>query len=215
MNLNKTFISIIDLVVPFGKFIRENETIKPFSKLNYVVFSIIPRTFFFYWLASLIPIFGTLFYTLFLVPLSIYIHINSKNIKSKSKITNISLLYYVVILIGFGGIWSFIGHTFMADTVATKIGWEIGSPFQTELAFFTLGTAIAGIIGIWLRGNLIPALVISKSIFWYGAAYVHIHDMITNNNYSIYNTGTVLVGDLIFPTFLLILLYISLKDELN
>ncbi len=215
MNLDKKFIYLIDFIVPFGKFIRENKNIKPFSKANYIIFSIIPRTFFFYWLSSLIPFIGTLFYTLILIPLSIYIHINIERIKSREKITNISLLYFVIILIGFGGIWSFIGHTFMADTVATKIGWETGSPFQIELAFFTLGVAIAGIMTIWLRGHMITGLVISKSIFWFGAAFVHIKEMIVNTNYSVYNTGTVLIGDIVFPTILLILLYLNLKSELS
>jgi hypothetical protein len=213
MNTNKKFTFIIDLLVPFGKFIRENENITPFSKINSVLLFIIPRTFFFYWLSSFIPILGTLFYSLILIPLSIYIHVKKKS--NKSNIEDIALLYYVIILIGFGGIWNFIGHTFMADTVAAKIGWEIGSPFQTELAFFTLGTAVAGIMAIWLRGHMITALIISKSIFLLGAAYVHIKDMVVHNNYSTYNTGTVLIGDIIFPILFLFLLYHSLKNTFN
>jgi hypothetical protein len=125
------------------------------------------------------------------------------------------LLYFVVILIGFGGIWNFIGHTFLADTVATQIGWKTGSPFQTELAFYTLGSGIAGLMTIWFRGHMITALVVSKSIFLYGAAFVHIQDAIINNNYSPLNIGTPLVGDIIFPTLLLYMLIVSLKGQMK
>jgi len=125
------------------------------------------------------------------------------------------LWYFVVILIGFGGIWNFIGHTVMADTVAAGIGWPTGSPFQIELAFYTLGSGIAALIAIWLRGHMITALVISKSIFWYGAAFVHIKDVIVNKNYSPLNIGSTLVGDIIFPTVFLVMLVIVLKDELK
>lgn len=83
------------------------------------------------------------------------------------------------------------------------------------MAFYTLGSAIAALIAIWLRGHMITALVISKSIFWYGAAFVHIRDVVVNNNYEPLNIGTTLVGDIIFPTVFLTMLVVILKDELK
>ncbi|MCP5099019.1 MAG: hypothetical protein GY943_25990, partial [Chloroflexi bacterium] len=123
------------------------------------------------------------------------------------------LWYYTVIMIGFGGVWNFIGHTILADSVAKGIGWQTGSPFQTELAFYTLGTAIAGLAAVWLRGHMITALIISKSVFLYGAAYVHIKDAFVHSNFAPHNVGGVLVGDIVFPTIWLFMLFIVLKTE--
>ena len=103
----------------------------------------------------------------------------------------------------------------MADMVATKIGWPTGSPFQIELAFYTLGTAIAALTAIWIKGHMITALIISKSIFWYGAAYVHIKDVFDRDNYSPYNIGLNLIGDILFPTLLLVLLVYILRNDID
>ena len=97
----------------------------------------------------------------------------------------------------------------MADRIAAGIGWATGSPFQTELAFYTLGSAIAALLAVWIRGHLITAVVVSKSVFWYGAAYVHISDALTNQNFAPLNVGGPLIGDLVYPTILLTLLYFA------
>ncbi|MBT4544050.1 MAG: hypothetical protein HOC33_09380, partial [Alphaproteobacteria bacterium] len=172
-------------------------------------------TFFFYWLFSLVPHVGTFVYMLFLVPLSAWLHVKEKDIGTRANQFAIVLWYYTVIMVGFGGVWNFIGHTVMADTVARGIGWQTGSPFQTELAFYTLGTAIAGLAAVWLRGHMITALIISKSVFLYGAAFVHIRDIFVNSNYSPLNVGSVLIGDIVFPTIWFLLLYVVLTAELE
>ncbi len=143
---------------------------------------------------------------LLFVPLSLKLVSASSSNPDGRTFTQRLLVYYTVILIGFGGVWSFIGHIFLADSIAAEIGWDVGSPFQTELAFYTLGTAVAAFLAVWIRGHLITGLVISKSIFWYGAAYVHILDAIVNQNYALLNIGAPLIGDLIYPTLLLTLL---------
>jgi hypothetical protein len=125
------------------------------------------------------------------------------------------LLYLTVVIIGLGGLWGFIGHTVLADTVASGIGWAVNSPFQTELAFYHLGLGIAALFAIWLRQHMITALIIAKSIFWYGAAYVHLQDLILNHNFSPLNIGTPLINDIVLPTVLLTLLYILLRADLH
>lgn len=216
VNMSGKFLEkILDVVVPFGPFLRRVDGSKPFSGLKDLILRVIPSTFFVYWLFSLIPYFGTVAYMIVLVPLAAHRHIRLKDIKEKVDAVNVYLWYFTVIAIGFGGIWSFIGHTFMADTVATQIGWAVGSPFQIELAFYTLGSAVAALFAVWIKGHMITALIISKSIFWYGAGYVHIQDALVNQNYSPLNIGTPLIADIIYPTILLILLYISLKAEFH
>ena len=196
---------LLDALVPFGTLLGPGNEIEPFKKWRAVLLQFLPRTFFAFWLFTLLPYVGGFFYMLVLVPLSARLHGTDRVDGAK-----LLLLYYTVILIGFGSCWSFIGHTVLADRIAAGIGWSTGSPFQTELAFYTLGSGVAGVLAVWLRGHLITALVISKSIFWYGAAYVHIFDALKNNNYAPLNIGTPLVGDIIYPTLLLVLLWRSL-----
>jgi len=198
---------VIDLLVPFGILLRQLED-RPFPILwKRVLFNLVPFTFFILWIFSFIPLLGSLIYFLVLVPLSARQHIQLKQIEGNQRKAYIHLWYLTVIIIGFGGLWSFVGHFFLSDMVAERIGWATGSPFQIELAFYLLGTTLAGILAVWLRGQMLIALVISKSVFWYGAAYVHILDAATNANFAPYNVGSVLIGDIVFPTLLLYLLF--------
>jgi len=205
---------LIGLLVPCGPFLRQVEGREPLSAWQDLLLRIIPTTFFLYWLSSFIPIIGTLFYVLVLVPLSAHHHILVKAIDQRGAKLALYLWYFVVVSIGFGGLWGFIGHTFLVDFVAAGIGWPIGSPFQTELAFYTLGSAVAGLMAIWLHGHMITAIVITKSIFWYGAALVHIQDAIANKNYEPLNIGIPLIGDIVLPTLLLALLIPIVKESM-
>ena len=205
----------IDFIVPFGVLLRRAEGELPFASWRPLLMYYIPRTFFLYWLFSLVPHIGTFTYMLVFVPLSAWEHIKDKDIECRTDRYIVVLWYYTVILIGFGGLWNFIGHTVMADTVAEGIGWAKGSPFQIELAFYTLGTAVAALAAVWLRGHMITALIISKSIFLYGAAYVHINDIFVHSNFAPLNVGSVLVGDIVFPTIWLLMLFFVLKAELH
>lgn len=200
---------ILDIVVPFGWVLRRAEQNKSSVTLNQVILRAVSPTFLFMWLASFIPLVGTLAYMLVLIPLAAHLHATEFNLQSREAKANNLLWYFVVITIGFGGLWGFIGHTFMADTVALKIGWLPGSPFQTELAFYHLGFGVAGLMAIWIRDHLITGLVIVKSVFWYGAALVHIKDAVIHQNFEIYNVGPPLIGDLLLPTIFLVLLYRS------
>ncbi|MGL1894483.1 MAG: hypothetical protein OCD02_22850 [Spirochaetaceae bacterium] len=207
----KVYKIVIDALVPFGSLLRKVEGEKYFYSWHELFWRSIPHTFFIYWLFSFIPVIGTNLYSILLVPLSAYLHIKTKGITDITEKKSIFLIYFVVIIIGFGGLWGFIGHTFLADTVALNIGWLPGSPFQTELAFYHLGFAIAGLLTIWLKDHMITALVISKSVFWYGAAYVHIRDIFINQNFSPLNVGAPLIADIILPTIMLYLLFPVLK----
>lgn len=201
--MNPALARLIDFVVPFGPILRSAESRPPFADWPFVIWRALAPTFFFYWAASLVPYVGTLAYMAVLVPASAALHAE----RSGRPFEEVLLKYFVVVLIGFGGVWSFIGHTILADQVATDIGWETGSPFQIELAFFTLGSAVAGLLGIWIGGHLVTALVITKSILLYGAAGVHIYEAAVERNFSYLNIGPPLIGDLLFPTVMLVLLY--------
>ncbi len=192
---------ILDFLVPLGALLRVERKFP--DGMRDVVLRALPQTFFGFWLCSFIPVVGGLVYMLVLVPVSIWRHVKLAGSTGNNDLARIALVHFTVILIGFGSVWSFIGHFFLADYVAGQIGWPTGSPFQTELAFFTLGTGVAGLLAVWVRDHLITGLVIAKSIFWLGAAGVHIFDALAHGNYAPSNIGAPLIGDLIFPAVLL------------
>lgn len=201
---------LLDFLVPFARILRSNGG-RPKAQLwPRVLTFALPTSFFAFWLFSFIPFGGGFAYMLILVPLAIGRHLRLT--ETPEPWYRVALVYYVVILIGFGGVWSFVGHTFLADFVATQIGWPTGSPFQTELAFATLGAAMVGLLAIWIRDHLITGLVLAKSVFWLGAAGVHIWDAVAHHNFSPLNVGPPLVGDLVYPALLLWLLWRSVKE---
>jgi hypothetical protein len=122
------------------------------------------------------------------------------------RIVEIFLLSFLVISVGFGGIWAFIGHFFLSAQVAANIGWASGSPFQSEVAFANLSIGVLGILCYWIRDNFWTATVISSSIFLLGDAYGHMINMIQFSNYAPGNTGSVLYMDIIGPIILIVLL---------
>lgn len=196
---------LLDFLVPFGVLLRRSPARPPFEGWSELLWRFLPQTFFGFWLCSLVPWIGGFFYMLVLVPLSARHHAEVRGLAGLP--AELLLRYLVVILIGFGGVWSATGHLFMADWVAGQIGWPAGSPFQTELAFSTLGLAIAALLAVWIADHLITAVVVAKSVFWLGAAYVHLEEAIAHGNFSPLNVGTPLVGDLVYPAILLTLLW--------
>ena len=85
------------------------------------------------------------------------------------------------------------------DSIAASIGWEAGSPFQLELGFASLGTAILGILCLWLRGWFWLAPIVSRSVFLLGAAYVHLADILATGNLAPGNAGPILLYDIGVP----------------
>lgn len=112
-----------------------------------------------------------------------------------------ALIFLVLAQWGFMGLWSFVGHTVLADTVAQSIGWASGSPFQIELAFYHLGFALATFYLLWNRDRkVLAALIVAKSTFLFGAMGVHLYHFAINGNTSAGNIGVgILYADLIFP----------------
>lgn len=115
------------------------------------------------------------------------------------------LLYFLVVTIGLQGIFAFTGHLFKSDDVAKNIGWPTGNPFQLEIAFANLAFGIMGVLCIWLRGNFWLATIIGKTIFLWGAAFVHIRDIKIRKNLNIYNAGPVLYAGILLPVIWIIL----------
>jgi hypothetical protein len=113
------------------------------------------------------------------------------------------LLAFVISNVGLQGIYSFLGHFFRSDQVADEIGWPKGNLFQKEVAFTNLSLGVLGILCIWLDGNFLLATIIARSVFTWGAAYVHYSDLKQRKNINVFNAGPVLYFDIFFPLFLL------------
>lgn len=207
-------LTVVDLVFPFGPFFREVEHRTLFAGWQKLLTRTLPLTFFFHWLFSFLP-FGGLLYFLALLPVAFVRRLAQGPDLPLQRRYALLLWYVVVVIGGFGQLRGFIGHFFLSDMVASGIGWQTGSPFQIELAFFELGVSLAALLAIWLRANLVEGLAVVLSVFGLGAAYVHLEDLIVNGNASPYNTGSVLVGDIVVPSVLLILLFLEFHAGRN
>jgi Family of unknown function (DUF6790) len=135
-----------------------------------------------------------------------------KEPRSRARIVELLLLYLLAINIGAGCLLAWYGHTFMADDIARKIGWQPGSPFQFEVALADLSWGVCGVLCIWLRQGFWTATGIGSSVFLLGCAYGHIRQIIQEGNTAIYNAGPVLwIGDLAVPITIMILLFLRFR----
>jgi len=97
---------------------------------------------------------------------------------TKERIVEVFLLYFLGNEWGIAAVFTSLTHVVASDNLAKAIGWQAGSPFQIELGFASLGLALLGVLSIWLRGLFWIAPVVSHSVFLWGAAYVHILELI-------------------------------------
>jgi hypothetical protein len=113
-------------------------------------------------------------------------------------------LVQLVFNVGFFGIFNFIGHVIMREKVAKTIGW-VSNGFQIELGIVSLGTGICGILCYWIRDGFWIATVIPFTVFLFGAAILHVIEMIKKKNF---NSGNVIIilPDIVMPLTLIILL---------
>jgi hypothetical protein len=131
---------------------------------------------------------------------------------SPSKVVDIVLLNFLFILVGLSGLMAFYGHMFLSDKIAISIGWATGSPFQLEVAMTNLAFGVLGVLCIRFRDGFWLATGVGYATFLFGAAYVHINEMIVAGNYAQNNAGAVLyLGDIAIPLMILILLLLRAK----
>jgi len=129
-----------------------------------------------------------------------------KQPRTKGRVSEIFLLWLLVITVGLVSVVFFISHTVFADTSAASIGWPVGNPFQYEVAVANLTIGTLGILCYWIRGNFWTATVIAFSVQWLGAGMVHIRDIVVSANYAPNNAGVTLYLDILMPVMLIALL---------
>jgi len=113
----------------------------------------------------------------------------------------------LVFTLGLFGFFSFTGHVFMREKVAKSIGW-ISNGFQIELGIVSLGIGICGIMCYWFRDGFWVATAIPFSIFMFGAAILHMKEMIKEKNYCKGNVVTIL-PDIFMPLTIIVLLFLK------
>ncbi len=139
-----------------------------------------------------------------------FIHYLLKKPMKKEKVIELMLLYQLIFNIGFLGILSFIGLTFLPDVSADYVGWT-QCHFQQELANVNLGYGVLGILCYWLRGNFWTATIIGASIWLFGDGVHHFYDAFYNLNLAPGNLGILFYTDLLIPIVLVILLILYKK----
>lgn len=112
------------------------------------------------------------------------------------------LLWLLVIKVGLGGLWSFLGHYFKSDEVAAYIGWPAGNPFQKEVAFANLGLGTCGLLCYFFRDGFWLATIVFASAFLVGAFSVHLQDRRERGNRHPGNAGPVFFADVLGPVVL-------------
>jgi hypothetical protein len=95
----------------------------------------------------------------------------------------------LVFNVGFFGIFNFTGHIILRKKVAKTIGW-VSNGFQIELGIVSLGIGICGILCYWIRDGFWIATMIPFTTFLFGAAILHLIEMVRKKNY---NSGNVII----------------------
>ncbi|HWQ66847.1 MAG TPA: DUF6790 family protein [Methanospirillum sp.] len=147
-------------------------------------------------------IFSLLFIIITLAGTAIQVVLEPRN-TSRLRITECLLIWSFGVIIGLGGIWGFIGHTFFADQVAASIGWGVGNPFQQEVGLANLGLGILGLLSVIRDGSFREATLISYTVFMAGAGIVHLIQIQDVHNMAENNAGLILYIDIIMPVLLI------------
>jgi hypothetical protein len=145
------------------------------------------------------------FLVLGLVVGAVHVYLD-KQPRTRVRVAQIFVLWFLVIIVGVTGVFAFIGHTVYADATAQSIGWPTGNPFQSEVAVANLSVGVLGILCYWMRGNFWIATVIGFSVWWLGDAVVHIRSIVVEANYAPDNAGVTFYLDILVPVLLIALL---------
>jgi hypothetical protein len=98
--------------------------------------------------------------------------------------------YFLLFSIGFSYLYNFVLHVFFGKLAASFIGWE-DSPFQLEVGFASLGFAAIGFLAFRGSFDLRLAAIVGPACFLWGAAGVHVYQMITAHNFAPGNAGII------------------------
>jgi hypothetical protein len=148
------------------------------------------------------------FFTLSLVVAAIHL-VRDRRPHLSQRVAEVFLLWLLVVFVGVGGVFGFIGHTVFADRAAALIGWPAGNPFQTEVAIANLAIGVLGVLCYWFRSEFWTATVVVSSVLQLGDAVGHVRQIVIADNWSPDNAGPALYADIAIPLILIALLAVA------
>ncbi len=122
--------------------------------------------------------------------------------------------YFLLFSIGFSYFYNFVFHVFFGELAAEFIGWA-DSPFQKEVGFASLGFAVIGLLAFKGSRGMRIAAIVGPACFLWGAAGVHIQDMIATGNFAPGNAGIIFYSDILVPVIGLLFLWLQREGARN
>jgi hypothetical protein len=116
--------------------------------------------------------------------------------------------YFLLFSIGLANLYNFVLHVFFGKMAAGFIGWA-DSPFQREVGFASLGFAVVGLLAFKGSFDLRLAAILGPACFLWGAAGVHVYEMISAHNFAPGNAGIIFYSDILVPIVGFIFLWLQ------
>jgi hypothetical protein len=159
------------------------------------------------WLALALSNFAV---TMFVVAI-IFMLINAVVTGGRVSKYEIIFRWTTLFAIGFTGLYTFVVHAFYPQVAADNIGWAT-SPFQYEVAVANLSFGFLAVLAFNASYPFRLATVIGFTCWLWGAALVHIYEIIKTHDYAPGNAGTWFWMDILLPLIAIICLS-KLKTE--
>lgn len=134
--------------------------------------------------------------------------VSRPSIKSKNRIVEALVSWFIFFSIGISYLYNGIVHTVFAKETAKFIGWS-NSPFQMEVGFASFGFALIGFLAFKGSWQTRLCAILGPSCFLLGAAGTHIYQVMMTGNVAPGNVGVVLYTDIFLPIIGWIMLYLS------
>ena len=113
--------------------------------------------------------------------------------------------WMLIVSLGLNSLWAAFGHLCASEMVARSIGWA-ASPFQQEVGAANLGIGLGAIAAGFLGEGAAWAMLLMAASFLWGAAAVHVRDMVRARNFAVNNAGPIFWWDVLTPPTILVAL---------
>src|SRR5580704_13173068 len=123
-------------------------------------------------------------------------------------VLNHLLRYAFIFPVGLMGLWAALGHIVFPVSVAQAIGWQT-SLFQFEVGAANLGIRLAGLYAAFRSFDARLATNLVLACFLVGAGIGHVREIISTGNFAPGNAGPILFTDLLTPTAIFLLLWLT------
>ena len=151
------------------------------------------------WIGLLLSNFG---FAMFLVAV-FFMLLN--RLVTRGRVPQYEIVYRWIALfpVGVTGVYTFVMHVFYPDISAATIGWS-PSPFQYEVGIADLGFGVLAILSFNASYGFRLATTLGNTVWLWGDAIGHIHQIIAQQNFSSGNAGTWFWMDIFMPVIMLL-----------